>query len=85
MDGETELALKEGARFSNFEEVEKALGELKEKYHHPFRAFNSLSVKEANLRRLKAFKLDKRSRDFGFVANVTSSWWYSVCILLYCM
>ena len=83
MEGETELALKEGARFSSFEEVEKALGELKEKYHHPFRAFNSLSVKEANLRRLKAFKLDKRSRDF--VANVTSSWWYSVCILLYCM
>ena len=52
--GETELELKEGARFYSFEEVEKALAELKEKHHHPFRVFNSQTVKDANLRRLKA-------------------------------
>ena len=48
------MTVKEGARFYSFEEVEKALAELKEKHHHPFRMFNSQTVKDANLRRLKA-------------------------------
>ena len=46
--------IKEGVIFTTFEEARKTLNELKDRYNHPLRVFNSQSVKEANQRPLKA-------------------------------
>ena len=48
------LFIKEGVIFTTFEEARKILNELKDRYNHPLRVFNSQSFKEANQRRLKA-------------------------------
>ena len=53
-DGGELTLIKEGVIFTTFKEARKTLNELKDRYNHPLRVFNSQSVKEANQRRLKA-------------------------------
>jgi len=51
MDG---LPISAGRTFETIEEVEEAVKLLESTYYHPFRRFNSQSVKEYNERRQKA-------------------------------
>jgi len=51
MDG---LLISAGRTFETIEEVEEAVKLLQSNYYHPFRWFNSHSVKEYNKRRQKA-------------------------------
>jgi len=51
MDG---LPISAGRTFETIEEVEEAVKLLESNYYHPFRRFNSQSVKEYNKQRQKA-------------------------------
>jgi len=55
MDAEVDTAyITVGTAFETFEAVEEAVKVLGDQYYHPFRRFNSQSVKEYNRRREKS-------------------------------
>lgn len=47
-------AMQKGKEFSSFEELEAAVNELQNVYHHPLRVFNSPTVQDMNRRRQKS-------------------------------
>ena len=49
--------MQKGKEFSSFEELEAALKELQNVYHHPLRVFNSQTVRDTNRRREKSKSL----------------------------